>query len=293
MELLKLAMLDRAATDRLFAEADLPPPLIVFDPPDSALGHTHLKTYARYCDKLADRPGGPIRRDRFRMENFGSMADFLFVAERGGGAGRDDWHFTFSGAELDAARGASITGRRLDDLPPSNAELFKAVWQEAARDGGHRVLTEHRPPQERHMLLSSWRNLCVPLTSDGDGLRRVVDGFVCLSLPEITLSTGLDAVPDAVLLVDGENRVRLANRAARELFERGPADAPRMRDLADYTNSDLVLFGAPETARSAPRKLRQVCRCVLGGTVLRMDALVSTLTHNGCAYFVVSLRPVC
>jgi PAS domain-containing protein len=290
MEVLRLNAFARAEIDRLFDAASIPPPQVVFDPLRSALVHPNLQTFADLCDRLAERPGGAIRRDAFQMEAFGAMADFMLVVERVDGHARDGWQFTYSGVELDALRGEPILGKRVTDIPPAAAELFMAVWEEAVHNGGRRAMTVHR--SSIGTLVSGWRNIAVPLTCDGEGLQRRVDGFVCFSLPEITLAPGLDAVPEAVLIVDGQNRVCLANRAAREVFDTARGEGPHHQDLTEYTRSDLTLFGAPGTSRRAARQLRQICRCLINGKVERMDAVVSTLLHNGAEYFVVSLRRV-
>lgn len=289
MEIRDLVAFDKTQVDRMFDAAGLAPPVILFDPSVSALRNARLRQFAGLCDRLTDMPGGAIRREDFRMEAFGNMADFVFAAEREAGARQDEWLFSYSGRDVDACFAKRLFGTSVDDLAPSAAGLFTVSWAHSVHLGGKRVMTEHRvTPIAIPAIL---RTLCVPITSPGPGLRRITDGFVCYAAPEDPLSIGLDAAPDPTLVVDDANRVRFANRAARELFNGGRGAGAVLSELTEYTQSDLVLFGRPGAARRAGRRLRQACRCLVNRQIIEMDAVVGTTAYNDEDFYVITMRP--
>ena len=69
MELLKISDFYRGTVDRMFHAQGVVPPVILFDPKLSAMGSRHVQLFARISDHKASRPGGPIPRSAFRLED--------------------------------------------------------------------------------------------------------------------------------------------------------------------------------------------------------------------------------
>ena len=113
MEIVKISDFYRGTVDRVFDTHRVPPPVILFDPKVSAMGSRHVELFARISDHKAFRPGGPIPRSAFRLEDYGGMGDFMAVVERtaNSGAGAHPWTFAYSGSEIDFAQTEPLEGR--------------------------------------------------------------------------------------------------------------------------------------------------------------------------------------
>ena len=290
MQILKIGDFYRGTVDRAFDAQNVPPPVILFDPQDSAMGSGHLQLFARISDRKATRPGGAIPRSAFRLEDYGSMADFMAVVERKDApvAERQGWTFAYSGAEIDFAQTEILSGQPVSCLSSSSATLMSEVWNHAARDHGARALTVHSSPRE--MLQSDWTVLSIPLLAEvGSSLR--VDGFVLYARASNLFSAGLDAVPDPVVIVDADRTVCMVNEAARHVFGAAEGSGTQAPTLVEYTHSDLELSNFNSSGHLTGRRLRKHCRCLLNGVITPMDASIAMMRHRGKDYMVVSLRP--
>lgn len=290
MEILRISDFYRGTVDRVFDTHGVPPPVILFDPTGSAMGSRHVQLFARISDHKASRPGGPIPRSAFRLEDYGGMADFMAVVERApnSGAGEHPWTFAYSGSEIDFAQTEALEGRPLSCLSPSSATLMSEVWNHAAREGGARVMTMHSSP--RDILQTDWTVFSVPLVADHLRTPRV-DGFVLYARASNRFSEGLDAVPDPVAIVNEQGRVCMVNEAARHVFGQPELAGPGAPTLAEYTQSDLELSNFPVREHGKTRRLRKQCRCLINGSIKGMDASISMMRHRGKDYMVVSMRP--
>lgn len=289
MQILKIGGFQREAVDRVFDSHDVAPPVILFDPKDSALGQESLRLFARISDRRAQRPGGAIRRRDFRLEEYGSMADFMAVVERRapqdapgrpGGA----WVFAYSGPEIDFAQTEPLAGQAITCLSPSSATLMSEVWTHASADAGARVLTIHASP--RDMLQSDWTVFSVPLLSDGEAAARV-DGFAIYARASNRFSAGLDVVPDPIVILNEAREICMVNEAARHVFGNPGLSGAHAPSFHDYTQSDLEL----SSFRCSARRLRRQCRCLLNGAIATMDVSIGMMRHRGKEYMVVSFRP--
>ena len=295
MKLLKVSDFFRGDVDQAFDLNDRPPPTILFDPPESALPHESFRLFSKICDDQAVRPGGAIPRSALRMDDFGGMADFIVIVERDtaedeqGGQGPDAWRFTYSGWEIDFAQTEELSGRLITEVVSGPvALLMTQVWTHAASELGSRVLTAHTSP--RNILQADWTVLSVPLLAQKDGT-PTVDGFIFYARAMNKLTPGLDLIPDPVLVVDADQRIRMVNEAARTVFEDGRKTSSVTVSLADYTCSDLELAGPGVTPAIRARRLRKTCRCLLNGRVVPMQATIAPLYHDGVDYMVVMLQP--
>lgn len=292
MQILKISDFYRGDVDRAFHAAGGPPPTILFDPLDTALGLDSMRLFARICDQQAKRSGGAISRADLRLDDFGSMVDFMAVVERApdntASPFQTDWVFTFSGWETDFAHTDALTGQRASTaLSAPVAAMVRDVWTHAAQDNGSRVLTCHTSPKD--ILQNDWSVLSVPLLSaSGSG----VDGFLLYARATNKLGIGLDVIPDPVLVVDGALRVRMVNEAARHVFETGRRSVGTTPPLSEYTNSDLDLSCKGPVYNMKSRRLRNICRCLLNGRVVSMQATLSPLKHNELDYIVILMQPV-
>lgn len=102
---------------------------------------------------------------------------------------------------------------------------------------------------------------------------------------EVRIAVALaDEAPSALLLIDDDNRVTLANKAARKLFAR--LGGTRVEDFADYGRELEMLLreGLPGT--------RQVLRLRAEGAVQRAIVARAELTRVGRPLAIVSIQPI-
>lgn len=292
MQFMRISDFYRGDIDRVFDGLELPPPTILFDPSPFAIPDTALRFFAQICDRQALRQGGPVPRDSFRMEAFGSMADFMSVVERAptatGGDSPEDWVFAYAGREVELAQEDRLTGRTAGALSRTSQQLMTEVWRHAGCGVGARVLTAYRSPKA--LFRKDWQVFSVPLVSGTTG--RDVDGFVNYVRARNAIGEGLDVVPDPVLIVDADMSVCMVNEAARQIFgSERPLNAGPL-SLADYTRSDMEMVGRSILHDRGRRRMRHRMRSILNGHLRQFDASIGQLVEDGRDYIVINLHPV-
>lgn len=93
----------------------------------------------------------------------------------------------------------------------------------------------------------------------------------------------LEESPAALLLVDDEGRVTLANKAARKLFDRLPGT--RAEDFADYGSEIVALLDGGAAARA-------LIRLRTHGVAQRAAASRTVLDHGGRRLSAVAVQPI-
>jgi len=89
----------------------------------------------------------------------------------------DDFRFRTYGSAIASAFGRNMTGRRVSELPPSDAQFIVAVYKLAKTE---RVpcVTRHRP--SKGVLVEHWLRLVLPLDDERAGRVTV---FLSLNVP--------------------------------------------------------------------------------------------------------------
>lgn len=89
----------------------------------------------------------------------------------------DDFRFRTYGGAIASAFGRDMTGRRVSELPPSDAKLIATVYK-LAKTEGVPCVTRHRP--SKGVLVEYWLRLVLPLDKERAGR---VAAFLSLNVP--------------------------------------------------------------------------------------------------------------
>ncbi|MCA8884302.1 MAG: PAS domain-containing protein [Rhodobacteraceae bacterium] len=237
------AVLDRLTDDlvegrsdtvcALFAHHGAACPSVVWRPSLVDVQHPILRSFLRAC---ANSRGGPMPLSWIESDDFTALADWAMILEPvEGGA---DFIYRHYGPQIAQHYGRDMTGQKASDIGGHVALFFMALYRAALRRR-EVVKSIHEPP--RQVFVRAWRRVLVPL-EDHDGQ---IKAFAVANVPDNELRAGLEAMPEAVLVVDREGTVCYANRAACLLFDRGRGPKPGV-SLHDFTGLDPILPDAPE-----------------------------------------------
>ena len=193
---------------RLFAERNSRPLEIFWSPTIGTLKHPLLARFAHICEGLLHADGHILAED-FDFGCFTPVHQWMVlvdVAKEG-----ERFFYRHFGAGIADHFGADMTDRAVEDLDGAAARFFLAIYR-SVELRGEALLCIHEPPSQEFVW--SWRHLIVPLFDRGGRVARLV----AISVPDNDFSPGLEIIPDPVMVVDEQQNVRYANRAARSLF---------------------------------------------------------------------------
>jgi len=241
---------------RLFQSNGLGAPSIVWAPELTDIQHPVLRRFHRFMTGAA-QSHGRVSTEAFEALDLGDLEDHLMVLQvlHNG----YDFRYERYGAEIAAHFGTDMTGL-----------LTSSV---------------HEPPSE--ILVQTWRRLIIPLFEPTGEIKRVA----VANVPDNDLYTGLNVMPDPVLVCRRDGIVQFANSAAAGTFDWGP----RLRigmSLVDYTGLDIRL---PDNAKHEASMTRAGVSRVIGirnALLMHFEATVSTVVYRGNPIYVVVLKPL-
>jgi len=266
----------------LFRKSGGRAPRILWSPQRQDLNTPLIRQFAAILDTLAP-DSTHIRQADFQMVQFASLQDWLMLVDVEDGGAR--FRYGHYGAGIAEVFGRSMLGRTSDEFDSHISRFFNAIYR-AALARKTRVLTRHEPPKQ--VFARAWERLIVPLfDSNGD-----VTQFAVLNVPDNELRPGLEIIPDPVLIVDEQQIVRFANRAAREIFERPVSAMPGTKmDLFTFAGVDLDIPHSPEEFIQS-KAIHDVVSLVLCGTLIQRFMLtISATNQRDHAFYVITLRP--
>ncbi|KMW58714.1 hypothetical protein AIOL_003693 [Candidatus Rhodobacter oscarellae] len=254
-------------------------PTILWDPSLDDIDNPLLRQFHSRCTALA--VDGGIRMQDFRLEDFRGLEDWMTLLDVE--ADGRVFRYRHFGDGIANIRGLKLLGQTTQTLGGHIALFFDAVFRAALQ---HRlpVFTVHEPPKAIFAL--QWSRLIFPLLDESGDIRQ----FLVMTLADNELRAGLEIIPDPVLIVDRDQIIRFANRAARESFGRELYLGSEV-DLFQFAGIDIELPATPEEmARS--ETVRDVVSLAIRGTMIeRFHLTVSGTAQWGCCFYVITLRP--
>lgn len=264
---------------KLFAEADTPPPFVLWNPNPHTFERGVVQQFANICDRLS-QGAEAIPHDALDLGDFGGIRDWLMVLT----TTEDSSVFRYEhyGSGIARSYGKDMTGCTTDAFPGHISAFFTATYQ-AVRHRKERLMTVHQPP--RSVFVSTWRRMIVPVV-DGDG--QVVQ-FLVLNVPENELRAGLEILPVPVLIVDKDHCVCYANKQARQEFDAG-GFGPWGRTVFDYAALDLAIKETPAQILENGIVQTSQCRHIKHTQIGGYQATISAALHHDVAFYVVLLQ---
>jgi len=267
-----------ASLRSMFESASSQPPLIKWSPDISDLRHPLVVRFAQLCQTLCAADGMILASD-FTLDAFSGLKDWMTILDNDGG----DLRYSHYGDGISTVRGFS----KKDTVAAAHRDLISEFFQGVYRAVQTRkewLLTVHEPP--RKIFARNWESLALPLLDTTGAVSRLIN----ISVPDNELRPGLEIIPDPVLIVDQDQIVRFANRAAREMFD---------HQIYIGTNMDLFTFSginftppAPPEEMAQSRAVHDVVSIVLRDTMIERFLLTISATEQwGTAYYVLTLRP--
>lgn len=257
---------------------DAPAPLLIWNPDHRIAGHPLIERFVELCEPMSDR-NGTILRDRFSLDRFEAMAEWLMVLTE---VAAPIFRYEHYGAGIANTYGNDMTGRTTDSFPGYISRFFSALYG-AVQLRGERLLSVHQPPDQ--IFVSTWRRLIIPSrASQSDP----INGFVVLNLPENELRAGLEIIPLHTLILDRELVVRYANKSARAAFDAGRY-GPWNRGIFDYAGLDLEIAVAPDDILKSGITHTTTCRHVAHQRISVFDATITATRHHNSIFYVVML----
>lgn len=268
---------------RMFNEAGLRAPELIWSPTDAELpGPLHRK-FARMCRDLA--VDGRVPESAVRLDDFGPLADWLMLmGVEDGGA---DFRYLGYGGSIAEVAGIDLTGQTTSVLEKDYQYLsvFLTGLYRAVAKTGSWAYSEHEPP--RTVFVRRWQRLIVPLFSDGGEVTRIL----VLNVPDNELRAGLELIVDPVFVIGTDRQVIYANRAAQSLFGL-PAVPERGATLETATGIPLDVHETAEELLSTRQVVESVQLVGKGSVMERLVMTVSAAPHRGQAFYVVVMRMI-
>ncbi|MEL6801024.1 MAG: PAS domain-containing protein [Pseudomonadota bacterium] len=266
------------ALRRVFNAHGARAPFIIWSPQPQELQSPQIRRFAEICTGFADDQGR-VAKSAFKLAAFGQLTDWIMLVEP------EDSHYRYVhyGAGIAEFYGRNMTGGTTEGFTSHIAQFFEALYR-AAQQRGEWVLSEHEPPAA--VFVRSWRRLIVPLMGE-DG--KSVEGFAVANLPENDLRAGLELMVDPVFVLDAEQQVHFANRAAHKMFgidTHGTQGAT----LQGLTGITLDTGQSPEELLSAQAREDSIELTLNGGIAERLVMTLSAAEHRGTAYYIAVMR---
>lgn len=236
------------AAARLFHANGAARPRVLWSPRALDLCDPRHRAYLQHCQDVAPASGLPLREGFVEALPEPLAASLILIGLGADGA----LTYDYFGDAVAEQYGKRLSGPMAGQMAEHIERFYRAVFSVAAKRRGA-VLTMHEPPD--HIFVQSWHRLVMPLIDAGGA----VCGFGVLNVAVNPLRFGLDAVHEAVFVLDAGHRVLYANPPARLLM---PCGDGRMRggDFFDETGialpdalpaaEDLLDRGTVEARRS-------------------------------------------
>lgn len=266
------------ALRRVFNAHGAREPFIIWSPQTQELQSPQIRRFAEICSGFSDEQGR-VKKSAFKLAAFDQLAAWIMLVEPDAG----HYRYIHYGAGIAEFYGADMTGQSTEGFTSHIAQFFEALYR-AVEQRGEWVLSEHEPPAA--VFVRSWRRLIVPLMSD-DG--KTVEAFAVANLPENDLRAGLELMVDPVFVMDADQQVHFANRAAHKLFG---IDTHGMQGacLRDLTGISLETAHTPEEMLSAQAHEDTIELTLRGGIAERLVMTLSAAEHRGTALYIAVMR---
>lgn len=268
------------ALRKLFEDQGLKLPLIIWSPNVRDLKNPLVARFGETCASLPHSDERILARD-FNMNDFAFLADWMLLID----VEQDGTVFRYAhyGNGIANVRGVSMLGQTTAVFGGFISQFFEAVYSAVIK---HKKLiyTTHEPPKE--IFARNWERLIVPLFDSGGNVVQ----FAVINVPDNELCSGLEIIPDPVLIADENQIVRYANRPAREMFGHQSYFGSSM-DLFTFAGIAIEM-PAPPTELVHKGAVHDVVSIVLRGTMVERFLLtISATAQLGHAFYVITLRP--
>lgn len=253
-------------------------PHIGWTPAASDLVNPMIQDFARTCLSIAGSTA-PIRERDFDINAFRAHAAWLMVLDV---EGPDLYRYSHYGEGIANVRGISMKGKLSADFKGHIGLFFTAVYA-AIQKNPQWLQTIHMPPKE--VFARSWERLIVPVVSDDNVVTRIV----VLNVPDNELRAGLEIIPDPVMILDADQIVRYANRAARRMFDRQEHQSQNMT-LFEYAGIDLELDQSPAELVRKHAVHDKICLAMRNSLLQDFLVTISGAEIWDTAFYVLTLR---
>ncbi len=265
-----------------FRADQLASPTVIWNPNRADVRNPILGN-AHTVMRAAMNAAGEVPQDFVDSEEFEGLKGWAMILDPLEGV--PDYRYRFYGPNIADAYGQDLTGERTSTIGGPVSIFFRALYV-AARARGAWVKSIHQPPQR--IFVSAWRRLVVPLAPT-PGRDPAMAPLLCFNVADNDLRAGLEALPDPVLVVDDDKRVRVANRAARLAFAQ---DAPMSATMTlnAFVGAPVPLPHSPEELmrRGGPKLDRVVS--VRGSMIVTLAINVGATLYRDTPVYVISIR---
>lgn len=268
------------ALSRLFSAHGAPGPRILWSPRTEDLPSPILRRFSLAAAAMAG-DDGKLRADKFDPGTLGGLAGWTMVLERDG----DTYRYRYYGENIAGFYGRDMTGETTAAFSGHIGQFFEALYTAAAARG-ESVFSEHEPPAD--VFVRVWRRIIVPLF---DAAGAQVTGFAVANVPDNELRAGLELMVDPVLVMDAEQVVYFANRAAQKMFGLGDV-GPGGATLRQLTALDITPTASPGDMLADQLVDDTLQLTLRGGIAERLVTTISAAEHRGIAFYVVVLRKI-
>ena len=267
------------AVRKLFEDAGSRSPTIRWSPRTADLTNQQIREFARICQSVAG-PDGRISEADFDIEVFRAQYPWLMVLRV-----EDDgvmFRYTYYGEGIAAVRGKSMLGETTAGFVGHIGQFFTSVYR-AILQRPTWLLTIHEPPKE--VFARNWERLIVPVVDAAGRVTRIV----VMNVPDNELRAGLEIIPDPVMILDENQVVRFANKAARQMFDRQAYYHYDMT-LFDYTGINLAIDLPPAILVRNRAVHDKVCLAMRNRLLQDFLVTISGAELWGHPFYVITLR---
>lgn len=263
----------------LFGAEGARAPIVVWDPGPADLEHPLLRNFLHAAHAARDADGR-VPLAWIDSPEFAMFSDWTMVLTPV--TGLSDFHYDHYGPEIARAYGKDATGGRTSDFSGHIASFFLALYQAVIRRG-QIASSEHEPPLQ--VFVRTWRRVIVPVFAPDGTVAKIA----AINIPDNELRAGLDALPDAILVVDPTGRVCFANKPAFEFFEHSGTLAPG-KTLSEFTGLDVQLPETPDDAiRGGPgHAVRHLV--VRNSVIVPVQVTIGATLYRDTTFYIVSVR---
>ena len=268
---------------QLFARQGASAPVIVWAPSDRDFRHPSIRAFVRTLEPAMDDIGR-VFLSAFDSDQLSGLSDWaMLLTPQPDGR---NFRYLYYGSGIADHYGQDMTGKTTNDFPGHIGTFFTALYR-AVCDRRQWVLSEHEPPSA--IFVQAWRRLIVPLLDP----RGDVAQIVALNVPENPLRAGLDAMPDPILVVGPDNRIRFANQGARQTFAQLTTTASLSGEYAiEHLFGPNLRASDPEAHLPHGRQIEEDVTYLLSDT-MRLDFTLTmrATLYRDDTYYIAALHP--
>lgn len=264
----------------VFSKAGAAAPTIIWTPSPRDLRHPQLRAFGTAARKH-QRDDGTFSAAFLESASFEALRDWTMILE----PVEEDvvFRYVHYGREIVAVYGRDMTGRTTISFGGHIGLYFSALYIAVARRR-EMVKSVHEPPDA--VFASNWRRLIVPISDEDGSLLKIA----VLNVPDNELRAGLEALPDAVLVVAQSGIVCFANRPARDLFSHITPAASGV-DVLQFTGMRIDLAAAPEDLIRSGRRHQTRQVMVRDGMIMPVSISIGATYYRDQPFYVLCLRP--